>query len=106
MYIKKEEFYEEMVKSKNKDELTDSALETMKEMNKLIYNRLLFKNIDDAKYSKQIAEDEMIKNWRNFNPDHPAKPNSAFNFVSEIIKRGYAKAWRKLYPAKPTEASQ
>jgi L-rhamnose mutarotase len=100
MDIKKEKFYEEMVKSIENDELTDYALETMKEMNKLISNRLFFKNAEDVERSKQIATDEMLKNWRNFNPDHPAKPNSAFNFTSEIIKRGYAKAWRKLYPEK------
>jgi hypothetical protein len=106
MYIKTEELYEEMVKSKNQDELTEPALETIKEMNRLIHNRLLFKNTEDSEYSKQVAEDEILERWKEFNPDHSAKPNSAFNFVSEIIKRGYAKAWRKLYPAKPTEASQ
>jgi len=98
MDIKKQELYEEMVKSKNQDKLTKPALETIKEMNKLIHNKLLFKNLEDANYSKEVAEKEILERWVYFNPDHPAKPNSAYNFISEVIKRGYARAWRKLYP--------
>ena len=96
-YFDNASFYEELVKSFKQDKLTDLAWEIMQQINDKIFIKLKFKSLYDAEFSKEVAENALNEQWRNFDVKHPDKyPNYGFNFFNEVAKRGYAKAWNKL----------
>ena len=39
----------------------------------------------------------LVRTWNSFNPE---KSNNAFAFFTQMIKNGFAKGWRRLYPIK------
>ena len=59
-------------------------------------NKMRYVNEDDRHDCLQFAILDLLKYWRNFNPDYP----NAFAYFTEIAKRGYAKGWNKIHPQK------
>jgi hypothetical protein len=51
---------------------------------------------DDRNDCLQAALLDLLKYWKNFNPEYP----NAFAYFTEISKRGYAKGWNVIHPKK------
>lgn len=95
-YINKKELLKEIVKSKENDELTKEAFEMLFLMVKRISTTLYYKNEDDREDCMQDACHDIVKYWRNFDPDYPN--SNAFSYYTQIIKAGLAKGFHRLYP--------
>lgn len=96
-YINPKELYEQIVISKQNGELTPDALNMLNKMVKEISKVFKYKMEEDREDCQSFAMEDVIKYWDRFNPE---KSNNAFAFYTQIIKNGYAKGWRRLYPIK------
>lgn len=84
-YVNVEEFYNEIVESQKNLMLTPKAIETLEFIANKTLNKLPPLVIDrDEVISFMLAEAQ--KQLKNFNPEHPAKPLSAFNFFHTVLK--------------------
>lgn len=96
-YVSNKELLEEIIKSKEKGELTPRALEMLDRMIKEISKIFKYKLNEDREDCQAFAMEDVIKYWDRFDP---SKSNNAFAFYTQMIKNGFAKGWRRLYPIK------
>jgi hypothetical protein len=94
-YIDPKELKEEILKSKELDELTPRAVEMFQLMAQEISKKLKYKDEEDRKDCIAFALMDVIKYWRSYNPEKSKYP---FAYYTQIIKHGFAKGWRKLHP--------
>ena len=95
-YLNNKDLYEQIVLSKDADELTRDAEKMLQLLAERAINKLTYVNDMDRDDCLQFALLDLLKYWRNFNP----KYTNAFAYFTEIAKRGYAKGWNKLHPNK------
>jgi hypothetical protein len=95
-YLNNRDLYDEMKLSKEQDKLTPNAEKMLILLAERTINRMKYVSEDDRMDCLQFAILDLLKYWRNFNPDYP----NAFAYFTEIAKRGYAKGWNKLHPNK------
>jgi len=95
-FVDNKELYRQIKISKEQDELTKEALDMLMLIAQRAITRLTFVRPDDKEDCLASAYMDLIKYWRNFNLDY----TNPFAYYTEIAKRGYAKAWNKLYPKK------
>ena len=98
-YVSGKQLYLEIVKSKEKGELTPEALLLLERMVKEISKIFSYKVEEDKEDCQAFAMEDVIRYWNRFDP---AKSTNAFAFYTQMIKHGFAKGWRKLYPVKST----
>jgi hypothetical protein len=92
-YIDQKKLFEEIIKSKEKNELTPEALNMLVLIAGELSKVLKFKYEEDRKDCIAFAIEDLIRYWRNFNPE---KSNNAFAYYTQIAKNGLAKGWKKL----------
>ena len=95
-YLNNRDLYDEIVKSKEQEKLTPKAEKMLVMIAERAIRKLSYLNEDDRQDCLQFAILDLLKYWRNFNPDYP----NAFAYFTEIAKRGYAKGWNKIHPQK------
>ena len=95
-YLNNKDLYNEIVKSKELDKLTPTAEKMFILLAERTINKLTYVSQDDRNDCLQFALLDLLKYWRNFNPNYP----NAFAYFTEIAKRGYAKGWNKIHPVK------
>ena len=84
-YVKNKELLEEMIKSKEQDELTPRAIKML---------TLICENIiRDRQDCLQGAILDCLMYWRSFNPEKSSNP---FAYFSSVAANGIGKQWRKL----------
>lgn len=87
--------YDEICKSKEQNELTEDCTDLLIYMASGTIRKMYFPSyLTKTAIAFAIVESE--KQLKHFNPEHPAKPNSASNYFTEIIKRAYAKFYLKI----------
>lgn len=96
-YVNNRELLESIIVSKQKGELTPEALQMLDKMVKGISKVFKYKMEEDREDCEAFAMEDVIKYWDRFNPE---KSNNAFAFYTQMIKNGFAKGWRRLYPIK------
>ncbi len=96
-YLNNRDLLEEIIKSKELDELTPKALKMLMMLADRCSTRLPYNNPDDRQDCIAVAYMDLYKYWRNFNPE---KSTNAFAYFTEICKRGFAKGWNKIHPKK------
>ena len=96
-YVKNKDLLEAIAKSKEKGELTPEALRMLDMMVKEISKIFKYKLEEDRQDCQAFAMEDVIKYWDRFNPEKSANP---FAFYTQMIKHGFAKGWRRLYPIK------
>ena len=96
-YVKPKEFYAEIVKSKELNELTPLALEMLMLIAERANNRMKYRDPEDKRDCIAFAHLDLLKYWRSFNPE---KSTNAFAYFTEMAKKGYAKGWNKIHPVK------
>jgi len=95
-YLNNRDLYDEIVKSKEQEKLTPKAEKMLVMIAERAIRKLSYLNEDDRQDCLQFAILDLLKYWRNFNPQYP----NAFAYFTEIAKRGYAKGWNKIHPQK------
>lgn len=94
--INKVEFYEEIKKSKEQDELTAKALDMLIKMAEhgIRNGNLTYQQKIDEEDCIQSALYDCIKYWRNFDCNQYDNP---FAFFTSFIFNGYAKEYKNIY---------
>jgi len=93
-HVKNKDLREELIKSKEQNELTKDALDMIILMSKKFSLKFKYIYEDDRQDCISFAIMDCYKYWRNYNPE---KSPNAFSYITQIIKNGFAKSWRQLY---------
>lgn len=96
-YVSGKELYEQIILSKQAGELTPRALKLLEIMIREISTIFKYRLEEDKQDCMAFAMEDVIKYWNRFDPE---KSNNAFAFFTQMIKNGFAKGWRRLYPIK------
>lgn len=95
-YLNNKDLHNAMSESKELGKLTKTAENMLILLAERAINRMSYVNPDDRQDCLQFALLDLLKYWKNFNPEYP----NAFAYFTEIAKRGYAKGWNKIHPQK------
>ena len=93
-YVKNKDLREELIKSKEQDELTPAALDMMIMMVDRYSTKFSYEYEEDREDCKSVAVMDCFQYWRGYKPE--LSPN-AFAYITTVIRNGLAKGWRKLY---------
>ena len=96
-YLSNKDLYIEIIVSKAQGRLTPRAAQMLMLLGKKLQNRMYYRDADDKKDCLQEAMLSVFKLWYNFDEN---KGTNAFAYYSEIIKRGLAQGWNKMYKTK------
>jgi DNA-directed RNA polymerase specialized sigma24 family protein len=96
-YMSGKDLYCEILVSKAKGKLTPRAAQMLMLLGKKLQSKMYYKNSDDKKDCLQEAMLSVFKFWYNFDE---LKGDNAFAYYSEVIKRGLAQGWNKMYRLK------
>ena len=100
-YVNGKDIYDEMCKSLENDELTPKVIEMCMLMNKEIHTKVLrYVNEQDRDDCMSGAMMDILLYWRNFKPYYNGAKSNAFAYVTQLLKCGSAKMWKKLHPEK------
>ena len=94
IHVKNADLRNEIIKSKEKNELTPEALDMFMLMAKKFSTKLNYYYEEDREDCISVAVMDCFLYWRSYNP---AKSQNAFAYFTQVIKNGFAKSWRKLY---------
>ena len=97
IYLKNKDFYNEIIKSKENNELTSEAQQMMILLANKTIKKMRYYNPIDREDCLQTGLMIMLSNWRNFDE---SKSVNAFAYFTEIFKRGIAKGFNELYKLK------
>ncbi len=97
IYLKNKDFYNEILKSKEINELTPQAQQMMILLANKTIKKMRYYNPIDKEDCLQTGLMIMFSNWRNFDE---SKSVNAFAYFTEIFKRGIAKGFNELYKLK------
>lgn len=97
-YVKNSELREELIKSKKKDELTPEALEMITKMAHRFSEKFTYIYEEDREDCISFAIMDCWQYWRGYDPN---KSGNAFAYISQVLKNGYAKGWRKIHGRMP-----
>jgi hypothetical protein len=96
-YLSNKDLYIEIIVSKAQGRLTPRAGQMLVLLGKKLQNKMYYRDPDDKKDCLQEAMLSVFKLWYNFDEN---KGENAFAYYSEIIKRGLAMGWNKMYKTK------
>lgn len=96
-YINSKELYTEIIKSKEKGELTPKALEMLMKMAAEISKVFKYVREEDRQDCIAFSIGDLLRYWNRFDPE---KSNNVFAYMTQIAKNGIYKGWRQLYPIK------
>ena len=94
-YLNNRDLLDQIVLSKELDELTPKALEFLMLLADKCSMKLTYRNPEDRQDCIAYAYMDLYRYWRNFNPE---KSTNAFAYFTEIAKTRFAKGWNKLHP--------
>ncbi len=92
-HVKNRDLREELIKSKETNELTPLALDMFILMAKKFSGNFTYIYPEDKEDCISFAIMDCYMYWRGYDPEKSA---NAFAYITQIIKNGYRKAWRKL----------
>ena len=96
-YMSAKDLYIEILISKAMGKLTPRAVNMLILLAKKSQTKLYYRSIDDKNDCLQEAMYDVFRFWYNFDEN---KGENAFAYYTEIIKRGLAKGWNKMYKTK------
>lgn len=96
-YLSNKDLYIEIIISKAQGRLTPRAGQMLVLLGKKLQSKMYYRDPDDKKDCLQEAMLSVFRLWYNFDE---MKGDNAFAYYSEIIKRGLAAGWNKMYKTK------
>ena len=97
MYLNNKDLYVELIISKAQGKLTSKAAIMLEILAKETIKKMRYYNNDDKLDCFQSGLLDMFSSWYNFDPDITT---NSFSYMTEIFKRGTAKAFNTLYKKK------
>ena len=97
-YVKNKDLREALIISKEQDELTPEALAMFMLMAEKFSTKFKYIYNEDREDCISFAIMDCYQYWRGYKPEKSA---NAFAYITQIIKNGFAKGWRKLYGNMP-----
>jgi len=97
-HVKNKDLREELILSKANDKLTDNALKMFILMSNKFAANFTYIYEEDREDCISFAIMDCYLYWRSYDPEKSA---NAFAYITQIIKNGFAKGWRKLYGQMP-----
>ena len=97
-YVKNKDLREELIKSKEDDILSAEALRMFMLMAEKFSTKFRYIYPEDREDCISFAVMDCFQYWRGYKPEKSA---NAFAYITQIIKNGFAKGWRKLYGNMP-----
>ncbi|MCK9446213.1 hypothetical protein M0Q50_04910 [bacterium] len=94
IHVKNADLRNEIIKCKEKDELSKEALEMLSLMAKKYSTKFSYIYPEDREDCISVAIMDCWKYWRGY--DYNISQN-AFSYYTQIIKNGFGKAWRTLH---------
>lgn len=94
-YANADELRKEIALSKEKGELTRRATDILQLMAEGASKKLKYKHEEDRKDCIAFAMMDIVKYWKGYDPE---KSKNVFAYYTQMIKNGFAKGWKKLYP--------
>ncbi|NJO89834.1 MAG: hypothetical protein HC831_13470 [Chloroflexia bacterium] len=91
--MKNKDLREELIRCKEEGELSRAAIDMFMLMSERFGQKLTYVIEADRSDCKATAIMDCYQYWRGYNPEYP----NAFAYITQIIKNGYAKGYRKLY---------
>ena len=102
-YLSNKDLYCELIVSKAKGKLTRPAETMLILLAKNVIKKMYYKDSDDKLDCLQTAYLNVFQNWYSFDEN---KGDNAFAYFTEIIKRGLAQGWNKMYKLKGDENAE
>lgn len=102
-YLSNKDLYCELIVSKAKGKLTRQAETMLILLAKNVIKKMSYKDPDDRLDCLQTAYLNVFQNWYSFDEN---KGDNAFAYFTEIIKRGLAQGWNKMYKLKGDENAE
>jgi hypothetical protein len=99
-YVNKEELYQEIIKSKERGELTPFALKMLMQMVAECSKKFRYKYAHDKDDCMSTAYLDILLYWKSFDPE---KSNQAFSYFTSMIFRGFCKGFNKQHPLKENQ---
>lgn len=96
-YITNKDLYVEIIVSKAQGRLTREATRMLILLTKKAQKKMFYNSLDDRNDCLQEAMLQVFKFWFNFDEQ---KGDNAFAYYTEVIKRGLAQGWNKMYKYK------
>lgn len=93
-HVKNKDLREEIILSKEQNNLTKKALDMLMLMADKFANKMTYLDPDDRKDCVAFAVMDCYLYWRGYDPE---KSQNAFAYYTQIIKNGMGKGWRKLH---------
>jgi DNA-directed RNA polymerase specialized sigma subunit len=97
-YVKNSDLRNEIIRCKEKDEISREAIEMFQLMARKFSDKLTYIYEEDREDCIAFGVMDCYQYWRGYNPE---KSQNAFAYFTQIIKNGFAKGWRKLYGNMP-----
>ncbi len=97
IYLSNKDFCNEVIKSKQIDELTPAAQQMMILLANKTIKKMRYYNPIDKEDCLQTGLMVMFSNWRNFDE---SKSSNAFAYFTEVFKRGIARGFNDIYKCK------
>lgn len=92
-YVSNPYLLQEIMKSKERDELTPEALKMFQLMIENISAKKHYNDPEDRKDCWQSAYLDILLYWRGFNPEKSKNP---FAYFTSVIVNGLNKGWHKI----------
>jgi DNA-directed RNA polymerase specialized sigma subunit len=99
-YVNGVEFRNEIIKSKDRGELTPIAINMLIKMCNEISKKYSYKYKEDREDCVAYAIEDTLRYWKAYNPD---VSKNAFGYFTRMIWNGLKKGWRKLYKIKSSD---
>lgn len=93
-YVSNKYLLEEIIISKQMDELTDNAIKMLQLMAENLAKKKHFKCPEDKEDCIQTAMLDIALYWRGFDPERFKNP---FAYYTSMLTNGLAKGWNKIY---------
>ena len=97
-YVKNADLRAELIKSKAQDKLTKEALDMLIKMARRFSEKFTYVYDEDREDCISFAIMDCYQYWRGYKPEKSA---NAFAYITQMIKNGFAKGWRKLHGRMP-----
>jgi len=98
-YVKNKDLLAELIKCKDASIYSMELHGMFAQMIDKFSYKFQYVHPEDREDCKSQAIEDLFMYWNRFDP---SKGTNAFAYISQIIKMGYAKGWKKIYPGKFT----
>jgi hypothetical protein len=93
-YVNNKEFTEEIIKCKEKGELSSFAISCFIALANRAVNKMYYEDPRDREDCIASALADCCQYWKGFNQE---KSNNAFAYFTTFCKNGYAKQWKEIH---------